>query len=197
MRSTCSPLTRHHSHFRVKGRHFTLPRLLRDAALVKALGPNPALAIFRLAPQDYHRFHAPVKGTVAHIAHIPGEYYTVNPQAVNESFDVLTANTRSVATLRADLASAPGAESCVTPVAVIAVGALLVGSIGWDMGEGGKVGKGSGLGYFQYGGSTVICVFPKGTMWDADLVKTSADGLETLVKAGEHIGQVGKPLKTG
>lgn len=37
-----------------------------------------ALAIFRLAPQDYHRFHSPVDGKIGKMTYISGEYYTVN-----------------------------------------------------------------------------------------------------------------------
>jgi phosphatidylserine decarboxylase len=37
-----------------------------------------ALAIFRLAPQDYHRFHSPVDGKIGAMRYIAGEYYTVN-----------------------------------------------------------------------------------------------------------------------
>lgn len=175
----------------VKGRHFTLPTLLRDPALVKAIGPNPSLAIFRLAPQDYHRFHAPVAGVLEHVVHLPGEYYTVNPQAVNERLDVLTGNTRSVLRLRADVASARDGRHEKATMAVVAVGALLVGSIGWDKEVGQGVDKGAGLGYFRYGGSTVICVFPQGTLWDSDLLENSSHKLETLVRAGERIGQIG------
>jgi phosphatidylserine decarboxylase len=30
------------------------------------------VAIFRLAPQDYHHFHSPVDGTIGHMTYIPG-----------------------------------------------------------------------------------------------------------------------------
>ncbi|KAI5119285.1 hypothetical protein M0805_008064 [Coniferiporia weirii] len=171
----------------VKGRHFTLQELVGSRRLVQAMGPHPTLAICRLAPQDYHRFHSPVAGTLTSITHIPGEYYTVNPQAVNEQLDVLTANTRSVAVLH--ISKEGDAEKRDVPVLIVAVGALLVGSIGWDKEVGESVGKGEGLGYFRYGGSTVICVFPDGVAWDTDLVSSSEVGVEVLVKAGERVGQ--------
>lgn len=175
----------------MKGRHFTLRKLVRDPVLASALGPSPALAIFRLAPQDYHRFHAPTTGKLVHVKRIPGEYYTVNPQAVNERLDVFTANTREVLSLEARVGG-PGDTSDddqrTVIAAVVAIGALLVGSIGWDKKPGEWVEKGEGLGYFKYGGSTVVCVFPKGVSWDEDLLKNSEDGLETLVRTGEKIG---------
>jgi phosphatidylserine decarboxylase len=78
----------------------------RDFSVAKLLGPNykdvadryegGALGIFRLAPQDYHRFHSPVSGTVGKMTMIEGEYYTVNPQAIRTSLDVYGENVRKV-----------------------------------------------------------------------------------------------------
>ena len=170
----------------MKGRHFTIPLLLQDPDLVTSLGAEPSLAIWRLAPQDYHRFHSPVSGTVRKITHIPGEYYTVNPQAVNEDLDVFTANTRSVAVLDAKLSK--DVETTV-PIAFVAVGALLVGSICWEKTADQDILRAENLGYFAYGGSTVIGVFPQSSniKWDEDLVKASEGGIEVLVRAGEKI----------
>lgn len=64
---------------------------------------------------------------------------TVNPQAVNEiDFDVFTANKRSVIYIR----HATSGQL----VAFVAIGALLVGAIGWTKGEGQQVRKGEELG---------------------------------------------------
>lgn len=66
----------------------------------------------------------------------------VNPQAVNEpGFDVFTANSRSVLYMKE--------ESTGSPLAFVAIGALLVGSIKWTAGgqEGQKVARGEELGY--------------------------------------------------
>lgn len=64
----------------IKGREFTLERLLGDAFKDKvALYEGGSLAIFRLSPQDYHRFHVPVDGVCGPQKRIPGAYYTVNP----------------------------------------------------------------------------------------------------------------------
>ncbi len=46
-----------------------------------------ALGIFRLAPQDYHRFHVPVDGVVGEPHLIEGQYYTVNPMAIRSTYD--------------------------------------------------------------------------------------------------------------
>ena len=143
--------------------------------------------MWRLAPQDYHRFHSPVSATIRSIKHIPGEYYTVNPQAINEDLDVFTANTRSVVVMDAKLAKD---EGVTVPVAFVAIGALLVGSIAWMKGAGEKIMRGENLGYFAYGGSTVIAVFPKraNIQWDEDLLQASEAKIEVLLRAGEKIG---------
>ncbi|KAJ7091328.1 phosphatidylserine decarboxylase-domain-containing protein [Mycena belliarum] len=174
--------------FWVKGREFNIPNLLGvpPASEKASLFDGSSLAIFRLAPSDYHRFHCPIDGTVGDIVHIPGQYYTVNPQAVNEpGFDVFTANTRSVLYLTH---AATG-----LPVAFVAIGALLVGSIVWTNGgeKGKSVQKGDELGYFAYGGSTIIALFPKGLIeFDGDLVANSAVPVETMVKVGNSLGKM-------
>jgi len=174
----------------VKGKNFTLPELFGDPELAKKFGDKPEIAIFRLAPQDYHRFHAPVDAKLGPVKHIQGDYYTVNPQAVNETLDVFTGNTRSVLQLEAKLSN----DGTTTPVVLVAVGALLVGSIGWSKTTGDSIKKGEDLGYFAYGGSTVITVWPGGAVnWDADLATTSKSKLETLIKVGEKIGTAAAP----
>ena len=63
----------------IKGREFTVARLLGENYKQEAdRYTGGALAIFRLAPQDYHRFHSPVEGTIGNMTYIAGEYYTVN-----------------------------------------------------------------------------------------------------------------------
>ena len=77
-------------------------------------------------------------------------------------------------------------------VAIVAVGAMLVGSIKYNPGieEGVQVHRGQCLGAFFYGGSTVISIYPKDNMkLDDDLVKNSVDEkCETLVKVGWRVG---------
>ena len=64
----------------IKGREFSVARLLGDSYKGQAEKYNGgALAIFRLAPQDYHGLgHSPVNGTIGPMTHISGEHYTVN-----------------------------------------------------------------------------------------------------------------------
>lgn len=77
------------------------------------------------------------------------------------------------------------------PVAFVAIGAMLVGSIGWtNANQGTSAKRGEELGWFAYGGSTVVCVFPPEAKvkWDQDLLDNSLAGLETMVRVGDRIG---------
>ena len=62
----------------IKGCEFTVAHLgdkYKDKAERYTGG---ALAIFRLAPQDYYRFHSLVEGRISEMTYIAWEYYTVN-----------------------------------------------------------------------------------------------------------------------
>ncbi|OAQ23598.1 hypothetical protein K457DRAFT_83198, partial [Linnemannia elongata AG-77] len=173
----------------VKGKSFSLQNLLRNPVLASQF-EGGSIALFRLAPQDYHRFHSPVKGIVLEEAvKIGGGYATVNPMAVNnEDVDVFTENVRKVTVI--------GMDSVVEKCVFVSIGALLVGSIELTGAKsaGTRLEKGDELGYFAYGGSTCILLFQPGSVrFDEDLVATSLKGLETLVKMGERIGERAGP----
>lgn len=185
----------------IKGRDFTVARLLGDALKREAerYSSGGALAIFRLAPQDYHRFHCPVDGTIGPIFDIPGEYYTVNPQAIRTTIDVYGENVRKVV---------PIDSPKFGRVMVICIGAMMVGSILLSVKEGQQVRRTDELGYFAFGkyalyitccvaadpgfvgGSTLVVLFEKGVVeWDEDLLINGRASLETLVRVGMGIGR--------
>ncbi|KDE04171.1 hypothetical protein MVLG_05395 [Microbotryum lychnidis-dioicae p1A1 Lamole] len=168
----------------IKGQQFTLANLFQDEEMAKQFNSGE-VAIFRLAPADYHRFHSPIKAVVGQKKHIEGQYYTVNPVAVNEDLNVFTENKRDVTLLKM-----PDEGSTPRNVAFVQIGAMLVGSIVQTVAEGDQVAHGGELGYFAYGGSTVLCVFPAGQVhWDEDLLRNSKEKMETAVKVGEQIGR--------
>lgn len=110
------------------------------------------------------------------------------PQAVNADFDVFSGNRREVLVLNW---SPKGNASPPIPVAFVAIGAMLVGSIGWtNASQGSSVQRGDECGYYAYGGSTNIVIFPPEAKvkWDQDLLDSSRNGLETMVRVGERIG---------
>lgn len=158
----------------VKGREFTVSRLLGNAYPEDAKRyQNGALGIFRLAPQDYHRFHIPVDGVMDKPKLIEGEYYTVNPMAIRSALDVYGENIRICV---------PIDSVSHGRVMVICVGAMMVGSTVITRKAGAQVRRAEELGYFQFGGSTILLLFESGQMkFDDDLVDNSNGALETLV----------------
>jgi len=140
-----------------------------------------ALVIFRLAPQDYHRFHSPVDGIVGPMTYIAGEYYTVNPQAIRTTLDVYSENARKIV---------PIDSPQFGRVMAVCIGAMMVGSIRTTVSEGDFVKRGQEFGYFAFGGSTIVCVFEKNVVeWDEDLLINGRASLETLVRVGMGIGR--------
>ncbi|KAF1944024.1 phosphatidylserine decarboxylase proenzyme [Clathrospora elynae] len=165
----------------VKGRDFTVERLLGDAYPqdVKRY-QGGSLGIFRLAPQDYHRFHIPVDGILDEPKLIDGEYYTVNPMAIRSSLDVYGENIRVIC---------PIDSVAHGRVMVICIGAMMVGSTVITRKKGEQVKRTEELGYFKFGGSTLLLLFEPGQMrYDEDLVDNSRSALETLVRVGMSIG---------
>ncbi|KAI9172370.1 Phosphatidylserine decarboxylase proenzyme 3 [Paramyrothecium foliicola] len=165
----------------VKGRDFNLKRLLGDAYPEDASRyEGGALGIFRLAPQDYHRFHIPVDGVMGKPKTIEGEYYTVNPMAIRSALDVYGENVRVLVPI-------DSVEH--GRVMVICVGAMMVGSTVITREEGEQVRRAEELGYFKFGGSTLLLLFEPGKMrFDDDLVDNSNSALETLVRVGMSVG---------
>jgi phosphatidylserine decarboxylase len=158
----------------VKGRDYSVEKLLGDAYPLDAKRyKNGALGIFRLAPQDYHRFHIPVDGVLATPKLIEGEYYTVNPMAIRSALDVYGENVRVVV---------PIDSVAHGRVMFICIGAMMVGSTVITRKPGQKVKRAEELGYFKFGGSTILLLFETGAMnFDDDLVKNSTGAVETLV----------------
>ena len=121
----------------IKGQQFSLQYLFEDEKLAQEFDGG-SIVIFRLAPDDYHRFHSPVQGIIgSHLKEITGTYYTVNPIAIKERLDVLTRNQRTVITIECD---------CFEKVAFVAIGALLVGSVNFTVQPNQSVEKGDELG---------------------------------------------------
>lgn len=175
------------------GRVLVFPRLDGDAfapvkgfpfSMKKMLGPqaerfqNGALAIVRLCPSDYHRYHFPCAGSISHYQDIPGALHSVNPIALASGADVFGDNKRSVTLIETE---------AFGTLAYVEVGAFGVGSIVNTKREG-RVEKMDEKGYFKFGGSTVVLVFEPGKItFSTDLVANSLAGRETLVKVGQTL----------
>ncbi|KIS69468.1 uncharacterized protein UMAG_02799 [Mycosarcoma maydis] len=169
----------------IKGRDFSVSRLLGDASKgvsdMDVYQNGGALAIFRLAPQDYHRFHCPADATVGKFTWIAGQYYTVNPMAIRSAIDVYGENIRVVV---------PFHSAQFGTFYAVCIGAMMVGSTVLTVNEGQHVRRGDEFGYFKFGGSTIVLVFERGRVaWDRDLVDNSRAAIETLVRVGMGIGR--------
>ena len=139
------------------------------------------IAVVRLAPVDYHRFHFPydcVKAAPTQV--IPGDYHSVNPIALVRRPDVYADNERQIVACDADFGR----------FWLVDVGAFGVGTIVQTY-SGETHAKGDEKGYFKFGGSTVIFIARANALaFDDDLVRNSAAGLETRVRCGERIAVV-------
>jgi len=165
----------------IKGRNFTLKNLLQNEELEKKF-IGASLFICRLAPQDYHRFHVPVDGKLKSLTPYPGTYYTVNPIAIREDVDVYIENKRTLAVIDSDHFG---------EILYIAVGATLVGSINFTRTPGETIKRGEEMGYFAFGGSTVLILFQAGRItFEEDLIINSTKPIETLIKMGDSIGNL-------
>ena len=137
------------------------------------------VAVVRLCPADYHRYHFPCDATVADSVAIAGQYHSVNPMALKAKPRVFCVNKRSYTLLDSDRFGR---------VAFMEVGAFGVAGIHQTY-QGKSVERMQEKGYFDFGGSTVVLVFQHDAIvFDDDLLKNSAAGIETLVKVGETIG---------
>ena len=136
------------------------------------------IAVVRLAPVDYHRFHFPCACRTPDPPRVvPGKYHSVNPIALLRYPNVYADNERQIVACDADFGR----------FWLVDVGAFGVGTIVQTY-SGEAHAKGDEKGYFKFGGSTVILVARSGSLaFDADLVRNSAAGLETRVRCGERI----------
>lgn len=66
----------------------------------------------------------------------------------------------------------------------------VVGSIATSVEEGQSIDRAEELGYFAFGGSTIVCLFEKGALeFDEDLLNNGRASIETLVRMGMGIGR--------
>jgi phosphatidylserine decarboxylase len=175
--------------FQAKNQYYDLQALVGDKDLADQFR-NGAFLTAYLAPRDYHRIHMPIAGKLKKMLHIPGKLFSVNPPTVASIPHLFTRNERVVSVFSTEMG----------PMAVIAVGAIIVGGIStqwhglvtppssrsvsmWDYTNADvQFERGQEMGHFQLG-STVILLFAKNKMQWLENLKAN----ETL-KMGEKIG---------
>lgn len=165
----------------VKQSRYTISSLLKNEALASYFEGGYAL-IFRLCVDDYHRYAYAVSGQKEADVLLPGVLHTVRPVAL-ENRPVFTQNARSYSLISTE---------AFGRVIQMEVGAMMVGKIVNHTPEVGYAIQGSEKGHFAFGGSTIILLFAQGAVeLDREIIKNSQNGLETVVKYGEQIGESG------
>lgn len=165
------------SQFVIKNTAYTLESLLKSKRLANYY-EDGVLLLFRLSVDDYHRYCYIDDGRKSKNYRIKGVFHTVNPLA-NDVVPIYKENTREFTILYSDNYG---------KVLVMEVGALMVGKI-VNYHEEAIVKRGEEKGRFEFGGSTIIVCLEKGRIAiDKDIMCNSANGIETLVKMGERIG---------
>ncbi|MEZ4687369.1 MAG: phosphatidylserine decarboxylase [Bacteroidia bacterium] len=168
--------------FFVKGNAFTLEAFLQDKKLAARYAAGSML-ILRLAPNDYHRFHFPYRGVPSDPVQISGSYFSVSPIAIRQNFvRVFCENKREYTILKTEEAG---------DILLAPVGATMVGGIVETYEPGKAVGKGDEMGFFKFGGSTIVILAEPGALTiDEDLLENTRNRMETAVKMGEQIAGI-------
>ncbi len=134
--------------------------------------------VFRLCPEDYHRYAFFDSGKLVSSRFVKGTFHTVNPVALAK-MPVFHRNCRNVSILETE-----NFGRC----AYVEVGAMMVGRIVNHGQE--TFARGEEKGYFAFGGSTVVVLVGKDVLTPCeDIVKNSNDGIETYVRAGETVAR--------
>ena len=167
--------------FYVKGQYFDLASFLQDTAYAHRYGSG-SMAIARLCPTDYHRFHFPCDGFPFPARPIKGSLFSVNPIALKKRLSILWENKRMTTEIDG------GAFGTIL---YVEVGATCVGSIHQTFLPEERVKKGDEKGYFSFGGSCLVLLFEKGRIaFDEDLISNSEKGLETKALFGTSLGSI-------
>ncbi len=167
----------------VKGQRFDLASLLGDAQLAEKF-EGGTLVLSRLCPVDYHRLHFPVGGRVSAAARIPGSLFSVSPLALRQRLSYLWENTRS----RVVIEDSPAGE-----VVTVDIGATCVGSICHTYEPGAEVVMGQEKGFFEFGGSSTVTVFKRGSvLLEEDLLHYGGKHLEVYARMGDRMGRITK-----
>lgn len=102
-----------------KGMTFTTVELLGGDTASASRFAGGSFATVYLAPYNYHRIHMPCSGTLRQAWHVPGSLFSVNAATAAAVPRLFARNERAVCIF----------DTAAGPMAMVAVGALFVGSI--------------------------------------------------------------------
>lgn len=167
------------SRFKIKNCIYSIASLLRSEKLAKYYAGG-TIVIVRLSVDDFHHFCYPVSGHKSPNRRVDGVLHTVMP-LIYDYMPVYTENAREYCVITTD----EGVK-----VTMAEIGALGVGRITNFKLLDGKVKKGYEKGMFEFGGSSVILLFPKeGIKVDERFINNTKEGYETRVKLGNAIAR--------
>ena len=163
--------------YHIKHSAYHLHDLLKSQALAQKFAGGTCL-IFRLTPQNYHRYCYVCDGIRMESRAIPGKLHCVRPTAY-ASFPVFTENSREYTRIRTQRYG---------DIIQMEIGALLVGKIS-NHSQKETIFQGMEKGYFEFGGSTILLLIQKDRLaMDQRFLSNARQGIETKVRLGEKIG---------
>ena len=166
------------SVFMIKDSLYDVSGLLQDRQLANEFIGGTCL-IFRLMPDDYHRYCYIDDGEVISSKKIKGVLHTVRP-IVLQQYNIYTQNAREYEVLQ---------TKNFGKVIQMEVGALFVGRIVNHV-RNGTFKRGEEKGMFEFGGSTVVMLFQKDMIKVDDSIYENTQGdKETIVKMGNKVGE--------
>jgi len=168
--------------FDIKHSVYSVADLLRDETLANEFEGGVCL-IFRLTPDDFHRYSFADHGRILETKTLPGVLHTVRPLAFRR-YPVFLENAREYAVLE---------TAHFGNMIQMEVGALFVGRIvNHPLAQ---FSRGQEKGRFEFGGSTVILLLQKdAAVIDEELLENTRSGLESVVRLGQKIGKKGNKL---
>lgn len=163
----------------VKGYTYSFSKLINNLQISSKFSGGTCL-VLRLSPTDYHRFHFVDNGICQSTVKIKGDYYSVNPIALEKIPELFCRNKREWSIFHSENFG---------DILHIEIGATCVGSIIQTYTPNTKVKKGDEKGYFKFGGSTTVLFIEKNKVKiDKDIINETNKGYETKVFMGEKIG---------
>ncbi|MEK4564470.1 phosphatidylserine decarboxylase [Alkalihalobacillus sp. FSL R5-0424] len=155
--------------FTVKGQTYSLATMLGSEQAAEAY-ENGQYAVFYLSPSHYHRFHAPLSGSILKRWSLGSRSYPVNQLGMTYGKKPLSGNFRVISELKTE----DGHK-----MAMVKVGAMNINSIELTHASE-HVEKGEEVGYFSFG-STVVLI------WDQQMIQFTKSHLPIEVKMGEKV----------
>ncbi|KAG5652871.1 hypothetical protein H0H81_003301 [Sphagnurus paluster] len=166
---------RYHDLFWLKEKSYSLADMLAGHQHARQFAKGTVYQAY-LSALNYHRWHAPVSGTVVDTQLVPGTYYSetpvvgMDPSAPNNSQGYLTAvATRAMIYIQAD-------NHNIGLMCFMAVGMAEVSTCEITVQKGDVLKQGQEIGMFHFGGSTHCLIFrPETKVQFVDTVKIGAD----------------------